>query len=100
MPIYSRWVLNSRLAELEVTFKGISRLRLSAKSVTGTIDGEEKTLEADAVVCALGLKPRKTLTEELRKALPGVEIIPVGDTNEPRKIIQAVHEGYHAARRI
>ncbi len=101
MPIYSRWVLNSRLAELEVTFKGNFEITaLSAKSVTGTIDGEEKTLEADAVVCALGLKPRKTLTEELRKALPGVEIIPVGDTNEPRKIIQAVHEGYHAARRI
>lgn len=101
MPIYSRWVLNGKLAELEVTFKGNFEITvLSNKSVSGKINGEEQTLEADAVVCALGLKPRKTLTEELRQELPGAEIIPVGDTNEPRKIIQAVHEGYHAARRI
>ncbi len=101
MPIYSRWVLNSRMAELEIAFKGNFEItKLTGKSVTGKKDGEEITLEADAVVCALGLKPRKALTEELRESLPGIDIIPVGDTNEPRKIIQAVHEGHHAARRL
>ena len=58
------------------------------------------TYEADSVVCALGLKPRRGLLEELREKCINVEIIPVGDVNKARKIMQATHEGYHAARRI
>ena len=52
----------------------------------------------DSVVCALGLKPRRELLEKLREELPDVHIIPVGDVNKARKIIQATHEGFHAGR--
>ncbi len=62
------------------------------------LDGEIP--EGDAVVRALCLKSDRRLLDNLRSNLKNVDIIPIGDINKPRKIIQAVHEGYHAARRI
>lgn len=101
MPIYSRWVLNSKMAELDITVKTDHEIHeMTGKVVSCTNNGENITYQADAVVCALGLKSRKTLTEQLRETCRDIEIIPVGDTNSPRKIIQAVHEGFHAARTI
>jgi hypothetical protein len=55
---------------------------------------------ADAIVCTHGLISRKGLTEALCENREGIDLIPVGDTNAPRKIIQAAHEGFHAARRF
>lgn len=75
-------------------------MEVQDKKVLCQVNGEMVEMEGDAVVCALGLQPERTLLEELRENLAGVEIIPIGDVNAPRKIIQAVHEGYHAGRRI
>ena len=44
------------------------------------------------------MKASPALYDELRK-LP-VEVVPVGDVVEARKVINAVHEGYHAGRRV
>ena len=60
--------------------------------------GETEQYDGDSVVCALGLKPRRELLEKLREELPDVHIIPVGDVNKARKIIQATHESFHAGR--
>ncbi len=68
--------------------------------VVQTADGQTETYEGDSVVCALGLRPRRQLLNDLRKALPNVQIIPVGDVNKARKIMQATHEGFHAGRII
>ena len=102
MPIYTKWVLNSKLAELGIKIKTDHEIvEMTGKHVRCKHDGNITEFIADAVVCALGLKSRKQLTEELRDKLKNtVDIIPVGDTNSPRKIMQAVHEGFHAARRI
>jgi len=103
MPIYTKWVLNSKLAELGIKIKlNHEIIKMTGKNVSCKHGDSIIDFDADAVVCALGLKPRKELTEKLREKLKGtnVEIIPVGDTNSPRKIMQAVHEGFHAARRI
>jgi 2,4-dienoyl-CoA reductase (NADPH2) len=102
MPIYTKWVLNSKLAELGIKIKTDHEIvEMTGQHVRCKHDGNITEFIADAVVCALGLKSRKQLTEELRDKLKNtVDIIPVGDTNSPRKIMQAVHEGFHAARRI
>lgn len=101
--MYTKWVLDAKLAELGVSLKMNHRIvEMSGTKVVCRTDGKEVSYNADSVVCALGLKSRKSLVEDLRAKCKGVEIkiIPVGDVNKPRKIMQAVHEGFHAARRI
>lgn len=101
MPIYTKWVLNSKLAELHIAVKTDHRIiEMTGKHVICINKDKEIEYKGDAVVCALGLKPRRALLDELRSTLKNVEIIPVGDVNSPRKIMQAVHEGFHAARRV
>jgi 2,4-dienoyl-CoA reductase-like NADH-dependent reductase (Old Yellow Enzyme family)/thioredoxin reductase len=102
MTIFTKWVLNAKLAELGVSVKLEHKItRMTGRSVECKHDGQTVTFDAGAVVCALGMKPRQRLTGELRSRLGNsAEIIPVGDTNSPREIVDAVHEGFHAARRI
>ena len=100
LTIYTKWVLDSKLAELGIKMKGNRVIKeMSGTGLTVQNEaGETETYEGDSVVCALGLKPRRELLDQLRAELPGVHIIPVGDVNKARKIIQATHEGFHAGR--
>ncbi|MCR1900072.1 FAD-dependent oxidoreductase [Irregularibacter muris] len=101
LAIYTKWVLNSKLAELGVKVRVDHKIdEMTGKYVKCTVDNQEVEYKGDAVVCALGLKAERKLLEDLRRNGKEMEIIPVGDVNNPRKIIQAVHEGFHAARRI
>jgi len=101
MPIYTKWVLDSKLAELHIDVK----LKHEIVEVTGNrvkCINEGKTVEfsGDAVILALGQKPKRTLLEELRRECKDIEIMLFGDVKSPRKIIQAVNEGFNAGRRI
>lgn len=58
-------------------------------------DGEETVLEADAVVTAVGLKANRVFRDQL-----DAKMHPVGDCNKPRKIYDAIHEGYVAAMSV
>ena len=60
-------------------------------------DGGQVTFKGDAVICAFGMKSVSELGNELIENGYPVEII--GDAYKPRKILDAVHEGYHAGRR-
>lgn len=89
------------LAELGIDVKVNHNIdRMNCTSTECTIEDDEVRYEGDAVIHALGLKSDRTLLDKLRNNLKDIDIIPIGDVNQPRKIIQAVHEGYHAARRI
>lgn len=102
MTIFTKWVLNAKLAELGIEMKLEHEItKMTGRSVECRHEGSMVLCDADAVVCALGLRPRDRLTGELRSLLGNsAEVIPVGDTNSPREIMDAVHEGFHAARRI
>lgn len=63
---------------------------------SGPYDGPVETFQADAVVCALGMKPAGNLYQQLVEA--GYPAVAVGDALGARKILDAVHEGYHAGR--
>ncbi len=56
-------------------------------------DGKLLDLDVDHVVLALGFKPDNTLEAELEEE---VEVWSVGDRNMPRKILNAVWEGFSA----
>jgi 2,4-dienoyl-CoA reductase-like NADH-dependent reductase (Old Yellow Enzyme family)/thioredoxin reductase len=57
-----------------------------------TAEGKKETIRADTVIIAVGYKAN----ERLRKALEGKvpEIYCIGDSSEPRRILEAVNEGY------
>jgi len=61
-------------------------------------EGQRRDLEGDTVVLALGMTPRRATVDALKAAAPRVAV--VGDCVKPRLIIDAVHEGFHAAAEI
>ena len=60
--------------------------------------GKRSTLAADTVVLALGFKSDEILVEALRDKVP--ELYVIGDCVEPRKVINAIWEGFRTARLI
>jgi pyruvate/2-oxoglutarate dehydrogenase complex dihydrolipoamide dehydrogenase (E3) component len=59
---------------------------------------EEEFIIAETVILATGYRSDRNLEQTLNELVD--EVVLVGDCNEPRKIINAVHEGFHAARMI
>lgn len=70
----------------EITDKGV---------VAITPDGKETLFEADTVICALGLRPRSNVVDELR----GTKhvFLPIGDCVKTQQVTQAVRAGYDTA---
>jgi len=64
---------------------------------SGSGDGTEK-LEADMIVLAMGLEPRIELKNGLEGKIPFLHAI--GDCVKPRRIFEAVREGFRLARII
>ena len=60
--------------------------------------GEEKKLQADFIILAMGSTPQRHLIKELSEQFPFV--MEAGDCIRPRKVGDAVHEGFAAGRRI
>ena len=61
--------------------------------------GAESTLEAETIVCAVGMKPvGESLVEALKDKLP--EVYTIGDCVQPSKVLNAIWEGFRTARLI
>jgi 2-enoate reductase len=74
---------------LEITDAGVS---IAAK------DGKRSTIEADTVILACGFKPNGKLIEAIKDKVP--EVYAIGDCVEPRKVMNAIWEGFQTARLI
>jgi len=61
-------------------------------------EGKELFLEADNIVLATGVRSNRTLVQSLQGKIP--ELYEAGDCIEPRRILEAIHEGANAALRI
>jgi len=61
-------------------------------------DGKKSTLEADTIILACGFTPNKGLYEAIKDKVP--EIYAIGDCVEPRKVMNAIWEGFQAGRLI
>lgn len=75
---------------------GAKVTEITPNGVTYEKNGESKTIPCDTVIIAAGYRSNN----ELEAALDGKvkELAVVGDAEAPRKILTAVHEGYHAIR--
>jgi 2-enoate reductase len=71
----------------------------TAEGLTATEkEGKQKTLKADTIILALGSKSENKLAEDLRGKAS--ELYVVGDCVKPRKIWDAIHEGFVAGWRM
>ncbi|MBU3182872.1 NAD(P)/FAD-dependent oxidoreductase [Clostridium psychrophilum] len=59
-------------------------------------DGVVRKIACDTVVIAAGYKSNNSLASELEDRVKDLSV--VGDATKPRKIMTAIHEGYHAIR--
>jgi len=57
-----------------------------------TAEGREETIPADTVIIAVGYKANERLYKALEGKVP--EIYCIGDSSEPRRILEATSEGY------
>jgi len=73
-------------------------LEVTGEGAVVSSDGVERVLQADSVVLALGFRPMSWLRDELEGKVPELHVI--GDCNQPRKILDAMWEGFHTSRTI
>lgn len=57
-----------------------------------------KLIEADTIVMAVGASPNNELTDELKKKVS--ELYVIGDASEPRRIGDAIAEGFRIGREL
>ncbi|MCL4459914.1 MAG: FAD-dependent oxidoreductase [Chloroflexi bacterium] len=93
-----RLFLDHRFAELGIRVLTKAKVEMISEDSVVFLDSEGKrqTLEANAVVLALGSKANNKLMQSLKGKV--AELYTVGDCVAPRKIYQAIHEGARVAR--
>lgn len=89
------YFLHKRLRENGELLLGSTVLEVTEQGAVISSLGERVEIQADTVVWAVGSRPEKDLTEAAARA--GLETQAVGDAVEPRRLIEAVHEGARAA---
>lgn len=98
--ILHRGPLLARLAKLEVEF--ITEHEVKEIQPKGIMlvdrEGNERFLEADAVVLSRGVTPSRQLADQLQGKVS--ELYLIGDSYEPRNIAQAMLEGAVTGQRI
>ena len=75
---------------------GAKVTQITPESVTYEKDGETFTIACDTVLNAAGFRANDTLEDACLAVCDDVTV--VGDAVGPRKILDAIHEGYHAIR--
>jgi 2,4-dienoyl-CoA reductase-like NADH-dependent reductase (Old Yellow Enzyme family)/thioredoxin reductase len=84
--------LRSKKATL-LTSATCEEIREGVVRVT-TAEGKKETIPADTVIIAVGYKANERLYKALEGKVP--EIYCIGDSSQPRRILEATSEGYQA----
>ncbi len=91
----SRWGLISRLRRKVKILNSTKVLAIKEKTVLVNVrDKEQRDLEADAIVLAVGLESVRDLESIIKDT--GVDFHIIGSCNEPGQIPQAIEEGFNA----
>lgn len=65
---------------------------ITPKGIVASQDGKKTTIPGDTFVLAVGAKPERQLYETLKRTFKDIHII--GDCVNPRKILEAIEEGF------
>jgi len=99
-PVFSKHGLMNKLTDDRITILTSSALKkIGPKSIEVSCGGKRKLVPASSVVMAIGRSPVTELAEVMRND-NGREVFCIGDCVEPRRLSDAVHEGYHIASSI
>jgi len=98
--ISTRWIILQELARMGVQLRPSTKVIAIEEDgvVVSDPQGRTEKIPADAVVVAVGSKPANSLYEEIKQAFPETYLI--GDAKEPRKALEAVHEGFDVGNAI
>lgn len=97
--ISSRWVILQEIKRYGINvFAKAKALRITAEGVVLDAAGEEKLLEADTVVLAVGSRPVNELAAKVKEQLPAAYV--VGDAAAPKKALEAIYQGFLAGCEI
>jgi 2,4-dienoyl-CoA reductase (NADPH2) len=95
----ARWSLMKSLKLMGVKLMPRTKLlEITDDSVVVESDKGKQTIPADTVVIAVGARPVNELSAVAQKG--GVSVITIGDAKGPRKITDAVREGFEEALTI
>ncbi|MEQ2128738.1 NAD(P)/FAD-dependent oxidoreductase [Caldanaerobacter subterraneus KAk] len=101
MGVFEKNLLMKRLKERDVEIYVKTKLKEVNKSlVTETPEGERNLPLPDTIVLSVGMRPNRTLYEEVKKLVPEEKLYLIGDAKEVRKIVHAISEGRNVALTI
>lgn len=90
---FIRKSLLRRLQALKVTFVVNTKvIQIGQDYVRGVSNGEEQDFRGDSIIIAIGMEPERDLIVSSKKGVG--ELYEIGDCLKPRKLIQAIHEGF------
>lgn len=96
---FSKEDLFQRLSEMGVRMEVNAKAReIASDGVLADVGGKMIQFEADSVVLATGSNSDRELAEQLKGKVG--ELYVIGDSVEPRRIQDAVHEGYRTGLNI
>jgi 2-enoate reductase len=91
--------IKALLAESQVeVMTGAKLVEVTKTGVIVEGDNGRRELAGDSVVIATGFTPDLSLRDTLEETVP--EVVAIGDCVKPRHILDAIWEGFHAARVI
>lgn len=95
----NRWVLLMRLKKAGVRTETKARvLEIKGREVIVSRDGKLESFSGDSIVIAVGMKSSKGLAGQFQGSAASIHVI--GDASSPRRIKEAIEEGYLTGMRI
>jgi 2,4-dienoyl-CoA reductase (NADPH2) len=95
----ARWPLLKKLRLMGVDIRSKTKLiAITEDSVVVQTDGGEETIPADTVIIAVGSRSVADLAREAEEKV--TKVVVIGDAKEPRRISNAIQEGFYAALSI
>jgi len=95
----NRWVIYHDLKRYGVDLRTGTTVRaIEEDGVIVESGGRIEKIKADTVVLAVGSRPNRDLLDRLQGARAEIHII--GDAREPRKAMEAIHEGFRVGNAI
>ncbi|MBP1719400.1 MAG: NADH:flavin oxidoreductase/NADH oxidase [Deltaproteobacteria bacterium] len=95
----TRWTILQDVSRMGIkTFTRTRAKEITPEGVIAERDGKNVLLRGDTVVIAAGARSENSLYEELKGRI--AEVYLIGDAKSPRKVLEAVAEGFEAGRAI
>lgn len=96
----TRWTIIESLRRSRIKMRTDTKVKeISESAVIAERNGKEEEFPADSVIIAIGARSNDTIFNEL-EAAGGVELYRIGDARAPRKVLNAIADGYETGMTI